>query len=246
MYYKYLSFLLIALIFGSNINAQTIIKDKEYVSGTWKKSGSPYIIEGEAVVAVGKTLKIKPGVIVQFKTGDGRDYPDTLEVGFLRVNGTLIAKGNAKKNILFTREGSYGYWGVIQIADKTHSSVLSYCKIEYSAFVKNIVRGDNATGAISAYKSNPEISNCLIIYGWVGINCKQGASPLIKNNTIVGNRYGIECNTESKPKISNSIIWNNKIVEIDRIGKLLIFVLSNNLNFISLDLNEINPGPSVR
>ena len=129
----------------------------------------------------------------------------------MRVNGTLIAKGNTKKNILFTREGSYGYWGVIQIADKTHSSVLSYCKIEYSAFVKNIVRGDNATGAISAYKSNPEISNCLIIYGWVGINCKQGASPLIKNNTIVGNRYGIECNTESKPKISNSIIWNNKI-----------------------------------
>ena len=211
MNYKYLSFLLIALIFGSNINAQTIIKDKEYVSGTWKKSGSPYIIEGEAVVAVGKTLKIKAGVIVQFKTGDGRDYPESaFDVAFLRVNGTLIAKGKAKKNIVFTRKGSSGSWGVIQIADKTQNSIMSYCKVEYSGFIRTIVSNDNATGAISVYMSSPKISNCIITNSWAGINCKQGSSPLVKNNTIVSNKYGIECNTESSPKILNCIVWKNE------------------------------------
>jgi hypothetical protein len=36
------------------------------------KKGSPYIINGEAIVPSGKTLEIKPGVVVRFKTGESR------------------------------------------------------------------------------------------------------------------------------------------------------------------------------
>ncbi len=204
--------LLIAALFIFQIsNAQTIIKNREYVSGTWKKSGSPYIIEGEAIVEIGKTLKIKPGVVVKFKTGtDQRDYPASdFSIGFLRINGTLIAKGKKGSEITFTRKESYGNWGVIQIADKTNSSVLSYCKIEYSYYIRSIVSDDNATGAVSCYKSSPTISNCIITNSWSGINCKQNSAPTIKNNTITENEYGIECNTNSSPNIENTIIWNN-------------------------------------
>ena len=197
------------LVIGLSVNAQTIIKDKEYVSGKWKKSKSPYIIEGEAKIAEGKTLKIKAGVIVKFRTGDKRDYPKT-NVGFLRVNGTLIAEGTADNMIKFTREGQYGNWGVVQFDSKSKGSVMKYCQLEYGKFIRSIVQGDNAPGAISVYKGYAEITNCLITNGWTGINCKKGAYPLIKNNTITGNEYGIECNSGSKPKVLNCIIWNNK------------------------------------
>ena len=204
--------LLMAVLFIYQIsNAQTVIKNGDYISGTWKKSGSPYIIEGEAIVEVGKTLKIKPGVVVKFKTGgEQRDYPESdFSMGFLRINGVLLAKGKKGSEITFTRKETYGNWGVIQIADRTNSSVLSYCKIEHSMYIRSIVSGDNATGAISCYKSSPTISNCVITYSWSGINCKENSSPIVKNNTITENEYGIECNTNSSPKIENTIVWNN-------------------------------------
>jgi len=206
---KHIWLIITGLFIGLSLNAQTIIKDKEYVSGKWKKSKSPYIIKGEAIIAEGKTLKIKPGVVVKFKTGDGRDYPDT-DVGFLRVKGTLIAEGTTENMIKFTREGEFGNWGVVQFDSKSKNSLMKYCKLEYAMYIKTIVPGDNATGAVSVYKGYAEISNCLIVNGWVAINCKKGANPLVKNNTIAGNQYGLECNSGSNPEVLNCILWNNK------------------------------------
>lgn len=206
---KHILLIAVGLMIGISINAQTIIKDKDYVSGVWKKSKSPYIIKGEAIIAEGKTLKIKPGVTVMFKTGKKRDYPNT-DVGFLRVKGTLIAEGSKKKMITFTREGEYGNWGLIQIDSKSKANKLRLCKIEHAMFVRTIVENDNATGAISVYGSYAEISNCIIVDGWAGINCKNEANPLVKNNVITNNQYGIECNSNSSPTVLNCIIWKNQ------------------------------------
>jgi len=206
---KHILLIAIGLLFGLSVNAQTIINDKDYVSGVWKKSKSPYIIRGEAIIAEGKSLKIKPGVMVKFKTGDERDYPGS-DVGFLRVKGTLIAEGNENKMIIFTREGEFGNWGVIQIDSRSKDSKLRYCKIEHSMFIRTIVADDNATGAVSVYNSYIEISNCLFVNGWVGVNCKKNADPLMKNNIFANNQYGLECNSASSPTLLNCIIWNNK------------------------------------
>ena len=59
--------LLALLIFSQFVFAQTTISDGEEVSGTWNMSGSPYVVEGEAIVPIGATLTIKPGVVVKFK-----------------------------------------------------------------------------------------------------------------------------------------------------------------------------------
>jgi hypothetical protein len=207
---QFITAVLAMFIWFGESNAQTVIKDKDYVSGTWKKSGSPYIIEGEAIVEYGMTLTIKPGVVVLFMTGENRDYTESsFDAGFLRVNGTLIAKGKKGSEILFSRQGSSGNWGVIQIADKTQNSILSFCKIEYSHYIRSIVKDDNATGAISCYKSNPTIEYCIITKSWSGINCKQSSNPQINHCNIVLNEYGLECNTASLPSILNSIIWKN-------------------------------------
>ncbi|MFN8258682.1 MAG: right-handed parallel beta-helix repeat-containing protein [Bacteroidales bacterium] len=210
--------LILSIAFALFMQAQTTIQDKQEVYGTWKKSKSPYIIEGEAIVPVGKTLVIKPGVEVKFKTGEDRDYTvdgnksSTFNVGFLRVNGTIKAEGSKNKLIKFTRFGGNGYWGNIAINSRSSNNLLKYCWFEAAYYMRGVITetGDNATGAISFYNSTGTVENCLFINnGWTAFNCKEGSNPLFKNNTVVGNQYAIECNSGSSPVIKNTIIWTN-------------------------------------
>jgi len=194
---------------------QTKIKNKQEVFGTWDKSGSPYIVEGEAIVPKGKTLTIKPGVIVQFKTGEDRydrlesELNPNFNVGFLRVQGNIIAKGKKKKQIQFTSYGM-GNWGNIFL-EESKNNVFKYCVISNSFYMRLVTETDNATGALSFYDSNGIVEFCTLAYnGWTAINCKLASSPSLKNLTIVGNNYGIECNTASCPEIENVIMWDNK------------------------------------
>ena len=183
--------------------------------GTWKKSKSPYVIEGEAIVPAGKTLKIKPGTTIKFKTGENRDYSsygkkiEEFDVGFLRVNGKIIATGKSNKLITFTRDGNTGNWGNVHIKTKDKDNILKYCKFEYTHFVRGVIEDDNATGAISFHESTGTVEHCLFINnGWAAVNCKEGADPTLANLTIVGYEYGIECNTSSSPaSVTNIIIW---------------------------------------
>jgi hypothetical protein len=209
---NFMSVLLALYLLSSFCEAQTVIHDKEKVSGVWSEKGAPYVIEGEAVVGHNSTLIIKPGTVITFKTGENRDYssPD-FDLGFLRVNGVIKAKGNRQKPVIFTRAGKNGYWGVVQIHSSQKGNILKHCKFEYGYHIRNILDNDNATGAVSVYESAPKIVDCIVAKnGWTGINCKKGSNPLIQNITVVLNNYGIECNTESSPKIINSIVWGNE------------------------------------
>jgi len=194
---------------------QTYIADKQAVSGVWKVDASPYIVEGEAIVETGKTLTIQPGVVIQFKVGTNRDYREDgvlnpeFNVGFLRVEGTVIAKGLPTKMITFTSYGS-GNWGNVGIFN-SNNSVFENCKFSNSYYVRSVTPEDNATGALSFNNSKGTVKNCLFaLNGWTAINCKHGSEPQLSNLTIVDNKYGIECNSDSKPIISNVILWNNE------------------------------------
>ncbi len=209
-----LSFIIIFLFVYASLIAQTRIKDKQEVFGTWKKGKSPYIIEGEAIVPQGKTLKIKPGVVIQFKTGTNRDYSqygekiDDFDLGFLRVNGKIIAEGKPGNLIKFTRYGNSGNWGNVHIKTDEKDNLLKYCLFEHSYYIRGIIEGDNATGAISFHASTGTVENCLFLNnGWSAINCKESSSPNLSNLTISGYEYAVECNTNSSPNITNSIIW---------------------------------------
>ncbi len=207
--------LIILIIISQNLYSQTYIKDGQKVFGTWKKSNSPYIINGEAIIPTGKTLKIKKGVEIRFKTGTSRDYRvDGLknrefDLGFLRVNGKIIAKGTDKDRITFTSDG-YGNWGTIFINSREKGNYFKYCDFKYGYHIRSIITNDNSTGVLSFYNSTGTIDHCLFVNnGWTAINCKEKSSPIINNVTIVKNNYGIECNSGSKPIITNSILWKN-------------------------------------
>ncbi len=63
-------------------NAQTTITTTAQ-SGVWTLSGSPYIIQTNISVAAGQTLRIEPGVHVQFQQTYQFDI-----IGSLIANGT--------------------------------------------------------------------------------------------------------------------------------------------------------------
>ena len=61
------------------------------VSGTWTKTGSPYLVGGDITLQSGSTLVIEAGVTVQFQ-------------GYFefRINGEIQAVGKPGAMILFT------------------------------------------------------------------------------------------------------------------------------------------------
>ncbi len=210
--------LFVSLLFVCTLSAQTKIVNKQAVFGTWTKSKSPYIIEGEAIVPEGMTLKIKPGVIIQFKTGDNKDYfidgyeNPGFNCGFLRVKGKIIAKGKKNDLIKFTRLGEYGTWGNVSIYSRNNDNLLEYCWFESAFYIRQIIPGDNATGALTFNNAAGTVKNCLFINnGWTAINCKNQSTPIFKNITIVGNQYAVESNSNSSPKIESCIIWDNAV-----------------------------------
>lgn len=200
----------VAMIMLGQLGAQTILENKQEVSGKWSKKGSPYIIKGEVIIPEGKTLKISAGTVIKFKTGTNREYQESeFDLGFLRVKGTLIAKGKVNDMILFTGEGPDDYWGNI-FFENSSGNILEYCKLEKGYYIRGIVADDNGTGVLSFYKSSGMVKNCLIAKnGWTAINCKHGSGPEIINCTITNNEYGLECNTGSNPVVVNTIIWDN-------------------------------------
>lgn len=212
---KTLTFLAL-LIFSLPIISQTIIENGQNVSGTWTKSKSPYLIKGEAIVPAGQTLNIKAGTVIKFATGENIDYRDadgykdnTFDVGFLRVKGTLNAKGKNKSMILFTHDNKYGKWGNL-VFDNAESVYLDYCDIEFCQYLRAITEDDNATGAVSFINCTGIVKNTIITDSWSGINAKQGGHPQISNCVVYGNAYGIESNSDSKIKVINTIVWNNE------------------------------------
>lgn len=209
--------LIIIILFTNTVYSQTYINDKQSVYGTWTKSKSPYIILGEATVPQGETLIIKKGVEVKFKTGTERIYRQNgfrnqnFDLGFLRVNGTIIAKGSKEERVIFTGFGP-GYWGSIIIETKSNASNFKYCTFTNGYYIKSIFNKNNSTGVLTFYNSYAVVEYCTFMNnGWAAINCKEKSSPQLKNLTIVKNYYALECNSNSEPIIENCIIWKNII-----------------------------------
>ena len=208
-------FLIFALIFSAVAFSETYVANQEEVSGTWKKSGSPYIVQGEAIVPENKTLIIEAGVVVKFQTGENRDYrvdgeiSEDFDLGCLRVKGKLVALGTKKAMIKFLSSDS-GNWGNV-FFENSNGSKLSYCWFSGAYYMRSVTEDDNATGALSFINSTAKVENCVFSgNGWTAINCKKGSAPEFSNITIVGNQYGIECNSASNPTFDKVILWNNE------------------------------------
>ncbi|MES2431567.1 MAG: right-handed parallel beta-helix repeat-containing protein [Bacteroidota bacterium] len=176
-------FLLFLILCSVRTFSQTVIDDGSLVNGIWTKSGSPYLIGGNIMIGGGETLTIEPGVEVNFQGAYS-----------LLIMGRLVAEGSSTDSIVFTTNNTAAGWRGMHfenIPANTDSSILKFCKIEYSY---SLGWGQNGGGIIIT--NSPKISitrsnirNCssaghgAAIYA---INSK----PVIANNNISFNHSG--------------------------------------------------------
>ncbi|RJP74670.1 MAG: T9SS C-terminal target domain-containing protein [Candidatus Zixiibacteriota bacterium] len=119
---KTLLFIIMVGVMIPTLHAETLVPGGE-VSGCWSLDGSPYIVQGEVIVAPGDTLTIAPGVQVRF-TGNYK----------FRVQGRLVAQGTQTDSILFTRHypTEESRWRGLRFEQADSTSILEYCRIEWS------------------------------------------------------------------------------------------------------------------
>ncbi len=118
------NFILILFILGGTISvqAQTNVSSGP-VTGTWKKSNSPYKINGQIYVPKDSTLRIEAGVKVEFQGA----Y-------MLHVYGSLQALGKIGDSVVFTPLNKTAGWQGIHIHKNkvgADSNLFRWSKFEY-------------------------------------------------------------------------------------------------------------------
>lgn len=228
------------------------------VAGTWKVSGSPYKIQGSILIPKDSTLRIEPGVKIEFQG----HYK-------LLVMGNLQAIGTSASNIFFTAPDTVAGWYGIRFDNTTpdsDSSRISYCLLEWG--VANSTTGADQYGGallfnnfskvsvtncfirkssnfqIYCINSKPIIRGCNISFAGSGggILLKGHATPVITGNLISYNKgIGIQCrlqNTDYVSIIGNMITHNSSTgIYCTKAG----FRISEN----NISYNNISKGMAV-
>jgi parallel beta-helix repeat protein len=192
------AFIFCLILFSSlhALHCQTTI-DAGDVSGTWTFSGSPYIVTGSITVESGKSLIIKPGVIVRFSSGAYLNCYDA---------ASIVALGTKDSSIRFTSnqgQPSPGDWGGIGIIGTNRKCTFRHVVIEYASYgisFRAYASGCNATsnyGRIdsSIIRNNGTHGISIVAGGSSYSGCtfpKNGvSSPEIFDNAIYSNQVGI-------------------------------------------------------
>lgn len=193
--------LLFAIFFFNITKAQTTILGG-VVSGTWTKAASPYLIQGNLLIANGTTLSIEPGVRVNFNGS----YK-------LLVSGRLVATGNAADSIFFAAVNTTIGWQGIRFENTpstNDSSRIAYCSIKYG-YVNDNGGGVYVSNFSKITISNNSITNCIARGGCGGAIYMAGSNATIRNNNLSFNHSiaGAICIMGGSPLIDNNIISYN-------------------------------------
>jgi len=160
----------------------------------WEKTGVPYGVAGDIMVADGSELRIEPGVVMEFGSHAGLD-----------VRGRLLAVGLESDPITFTGSTkTRGWWSGILIqgaaGDRNLGSMLKHATVEY---------GGEGYANIYFYEAAAEISHVVVRESSKdGIQASTGASgTVIEASQIVNNTaFGIR-NAQGNTALRASANW---------------------------------------
>jgi len=218
------------LVYGTPKNQNSVSKIETKISALpfedfseiiITSNGSPYLVSETLNVPKDKTLIIKEGTTLKFYEGKG-----------LNIEGTLSARGQEDKNIVFTSllppDNSDIWWNKIFFASSSINSILEYCEIsnargepEYTALIidssfvelKNITLQDIAQKGLEIINSSSTIDN-LIVKNINGTGMTiYGGSPEIKNSKFdqsFSMAPGILIENGSKAKIIGNYIEGSR------------------------------------
>ncbi|RPH93909.1 T9SS C-terminal target domain-containing protein [candidate division KSB1 bacterium] len=153
------------------------------VSGNWTAEHSPYMIQGDVMVAAGDSLRINPGVVVYFAAPCS-----------LTVNGKLLAVGTETDSIRFTTDtlANPGRWKGLRFINADSASRMEYCIVEYG-YLPEMDTGRG--GGIYCENTSCRFSHCLLRYNYAwfggGVYVYHG-SPTFNDCKIMFN-YGLTC-----------------------------------------------------
>jgi hypothetical protein len=154
---------------------------------TWTKTGSPYSLTANLLIAKGVTLTIEPGVTINLN-----NY-------YIYVNGTLRAIGSSQDKIQFNT-------GIITFTKSAENwnentgtgSIIQNAKLTTGVYLASSQKIDTCELSSATACSSSIVSNCKINEGITVAD-----TPTIKQNTISGN---IEVSSESSPIITSNQI----------------------------------------
>jgi subtilisin family serine protease len=194
------------------------------VDTTWT-SDKTYVLAGAVIVNPGATLTIQPGTVIKGNPGK-----------FLRVDGTLIARGTAAQPIVFTTNSiTNATWSGIRFADTAvdasydaggnyvAGSVLQFVEVSYadvaaslstrSPYIADSMFTNNATSIQVGNNNNggsPHIERNSFTGGnaMYGAITLSGGQPLIQQNSFVGGSTSIGNNMGMSSSGGPSILYN--------------------------------------
>ncbi len=188
----------------------------------WTKEDSPINITGDVHVGVNTTLTIDPGVEVIFKSS-----PDIAQGYSIRINGTLIARGETNRPIIFTAADRAIPWGAIIFADdskdwdqdSSSGNVIEHCLLEYGG------NEPDGAGMIITFNAMPLIARNAIRFSVAsGISALVSEDPAlisslsgnirIISNQIYNNETGIRFLSEGGIIKNNYFLFNNQAINL--------------------------------
>ena len=207
------------LLAACPLRAATIVQGGNIIDQTWTTVGSPYVVNGDAIVPSGRYLTIREGVEVRFAASDaqaaGRD-PLRVE---LTINGTLNISGTSSAPIRFQGQAATaGSWYGIIVRSPTvnpwshlaiqHAVTGVVCEAGVTAsdvrmFANRTAINVGGTGSLSLERAAIHGN---VLQGLV-LNLSPGAGVHMRNCTIHGNgAYGVYVGSASTISIINTII----------------------------------------
>lgn len=221
------------------------------VSGVWRSTGNPYIVQGDIWVRSGYTLTIESGTIVEFYGNFSVPYSSHLIIEdachlkfggawFLANNiwyydayrlfvvGELDAGDLNAAQTVFTKLNGYDGWGGIIFlnSNPNNYSSLKNCRIEY-AYKTNTYNNNLYESAGALYVQdydNLEVENCIFEYN---LAYKGGA---------------IYCENSSVPFINSTFSYNEAVYN----GGAVCGITGNpDFNICSFTNNQAEYGGAV-
>lgn len=197
---------LVLFCLPSVAGAATTVSHDIAKDSIWTANKSPYRITTDIELKEGVSLKIEPGVVVQF-------YPEKS----LEVKGDLRAVGTEAEPVVFTAYNDQP-WGIISFTDFSDDAAYS----ETGEYVKGCILSHciiEKGGGIFVRFGGPLISRCEIRNNVSsGIRVEFGGPRIVGNRIYAnstegdpasGNGAGIIAYTDKNVTIADNIIYNN-------------------------------------
>ncbi|MCC6558354.1 MAG: DUF4215 domain-containing protein, partial [Polyangiaceae bacterium] len=195
-----LAVLVTLLVLPRGARAQTIVPGGNILNQTWTPAGSPYIVQGDAIVPVGSTLTIQAGTTVQLASSDGQiSGLDTSRVE-LTIKGTLLVSGTAANPVNFQAASGVtaNIWYGIVIDPLAASASIT------GAVVRHAVYGIRSSGSGAVLS----VTDSTFHTSGYGIYLDAG-SPTLAGVTAYTNSYGFYVAGSAGATITSCIAHSN-------------------------------------